>query len=782
MEQFIFLMFDNIKSKPVKRVMIILFYLLAAGMARGQVTSVIQDEQHRPIAFANVLFYSADTTFLAGTVSDKNGSFPVLQNKACALVKISMMGYYTQWLQIPLPSSIILKPSLNRLKGVTVTSSSPIRLNGSSLLVNVQTSPFKELGTAEDLLGKLPSVRVDNGIYSVFGKGVATIYVNNRRLRDNSELRWISPADIATVEIVRNPGAEYDADVPAVIKIRLKKAAFDGLGVRMSVYGQKGRRFSDTENVSLTYNANPVSLFFDASNSSNRMNTDQMNSSDIYARQALWHLDSDMPRWNSNYYDYTLTGGLDWQISKLHQIGTRWSYMDNTSRYGGATANTMYYKGMKYEALSAVTDTKSGYGQVTGNIFYAGEINSKLGLSFNADFVKKNTDDSATTLEWGEKTPKHANSNSGTADYTLWSGKLVSQWQVNDNSFMTFGGDGTIVDQERVNDNYDNNKQYDSSLLQSRDMNGALFVEGGFAFSTLKANLGLRYEAVRMDYHDRSSGESLLDKDYHRFYPNASLSMALGKVDMALSYISKVRRPSFYELRNGSEYFNHYMVTKGNPLLLPQYTSDLSYSMQYKRLHATVGWQHVKNYIQSENEIVNESPLNVLRRPVNMPAYTGIYANLAYDFYVGFWHPYFSANLAKTYYHVKKVSNDVPEPGKRPFMDFAFENWFRCGMWSFYADLLYSTNGYLREYQEHARVNLRIGIIKYFLKKSLYVSLQANNLLHSKEKEVSYNSNEVFSKKRYKDSQWVSLRIRYTLRYKKKYSGTSSAQTELERM
>lgn len=765
------------------KIFLLLFATLICCLTYGQTKHTVYDESHRPLSFANVMFYTPDSIFITGVVTGEDGAFvvPLVGNNS--LVKCSMVGYETKWLKMPLPDTVILKSSSKQLREVTVKSSEPIRIVGSSLLVSVQNSPYQHLGSADELLGKLPSVSVQDGVYSVFGKGTAVIYLNNSRLRDNSELQRLSPADIATVEVIRNPGASYDANIPAVIKIKLKRPKADGMGVRTSVYGRMGRRFSDTETISLTYNTDRLNTFFEASNSSLRLNTDQTNVSDMYTEHGLWKMTSDMPRWKSNYYDYTLSGGIDYQPAKNQSLGTRWSYTDDTSRYGGPTANTMFHDGEMYESLSSFTDSPSGYNQVTGNVFYNGQITSGFDVMFNADFVKKNTDNATSTTESGNKTQEHTNLNTGTADYTLWSAKMVSQWNINKIFQVKLGFDGNIVNQERINSGFENDKIYTSSYLNSRDMNGALFLESNVNLSGLQTTIGLRYEMTNMDYKDIKNSVSLLNKTYHRFYPHLSLSMPVGHVNMSLSYTSTVRRPSFYELRNGSEYFNHYLTTEGNPLLLPQYTSDLSYSVQYQSFIATVGWNRVENYIQSQNKILTANPLNVLRGPVNMRPYNSLYLNLFYGFKVGFWQPSLSMNLIKTYFDINRVSEDIPQLGKKPYMNFFLENWFRLNHdWSLFADIHYSPDGYLREYREHALTTVNVGVIKYFLKKSLYVSLQAFNVFHAKETEISFNPNEVFSKTQFRDNQYVSLRIRYTLRYKNKYKGRSSVESELNRM
>lgn len=766
-----------INSKHV----ILLSCLFTCIDLKGQDKSILYNELHEPIKYANIQFYTADTTYVAGSVSDKNGMFPITRKKY-SLAKISMLGYQIKWLPAPLPATIFLRSFSHKLNTVVVKSTSPIKMMGSSLVVNVQGSPYKDIGTADELLGQLPGVRADVGTYTVFGKGTAVIYVNNRRLRDNNELERISPKDISKVEVIRNPGAEYDANVPAVIKILLKRPISEGWGIQASTYGRLGRRFSDSETFAVNYTTSPVNIFFEAANSSMRMNTDQVNHSTIHSSNALWNMISDMPGWRSNYYNYTLTGGMNFIASSKHQAGTRWNYTNDTSRYGGATANTMFYNGLPFELLESQTISHSGYKQINGNVYYTGKFTNSFNLLLNSVFISRKAVNNEFTTEHGEKTKKHQNLSSGATDYMLWSGKLTGRVQAGKQLLFLLGVDGYLINQDRSNNNFDNGELYTQTKLKSQDINGALFTECSFSLSKLQTNIGLRYEITKMDYKNRLSNEQLLSKTFHSFYPYFSFSLSAGKVNMSLNYTSKVSRPSFYQLRNSREYFNRYLTTEGNPMLLPQYTSDISYTLQYKSFNTMIGYQRIKNYMQSKNIIVGQYPLNMIRRPINMPTYSGCYINLSYNKRVGFWHPYFSANLTKTFFSIKQDSKSIPQLGKSPFMGFSLSNWFYAGSWIFFADIRYDTNGYLREYHEYALTNVMLGVMKYFIKKSLYVSLQANGLLHSREKETSYNSNEVFEKSRYKDNQTVSLRIRYTLRYKNKYKGKSSATSELERM
>lgn len=748
----------------------------------AQSNHVIYNENKEPLEFANVAFYTADTVFVDGVISNKDGSFTTPSERNVDLVRISLVGYETRWLSMPIQESIVLQQANTQLKEIVVNASPSMKLSGSSIVVNVQSTPFKDLANADDVLGQLPSVRAQDGVYSVFGKGTATIYINNRKLIDNSELERLAPSNIATIEIIRNPGAAYDADVPAVIKIKLKRPANDGWGAQVSTSGRLGRRLSDQENLSITYGANLINLFLEASNTSTRVNTDQTNVSDYYSNNSVWRMTSDMPEWDSNYYTYRLSGGINAQIASNHQIGTRWDYTKDISRYGGLTNNNILYNGEAYETLMSQTFSNTRYNQIMGNLFYDGALSPKFNITFNADYVSRNSDNEDATTEEGDRTAQHANLNKGKADYTLWASKLTANWKVEDNVNLTFGADGSITDQDRTNNGYDDNEIYSQSRMKSRDTKGALFVECGFNLSKLQVFTGLRYEATNMDYRDILLNEQLLDKTYRRFYPNVTLSMPINKVNMSLSYTSKVNRPTFYQLRNGSEYFNRYVTTEGNPMLLPQYTSDLSYSLQYKTFNASVGYQWVENYMQSENDIINDYPLSIISRPINMPDYQNLYMSLSCDKRISFWHPYISANLTKTFFDVNTVSPNMPTLGERPYITISMSNWLYLGKWRLLLNAQYNSDGYMREYHEHTATMIGANIIRTFFNNSLYISLQFNNIFHSNEKETSFRSNEIFCKTRYRDNQTVRLYVRYRLKYKKKYAGSSSAQSEVERM
>ena len=105
-----------------------------------------------------------------------------------------------------------------------------MRLKGDAMVTTVAGSVLEKSGTGNDLLDKIPGISAEEGAVNVFGRGTAEVYINGRKVRSSSELEQLSSDNVKSVEVVRNPGARYDASVKAVVRILTKKAQGEGFG------------------------------------------------------------------------------------------------------------------------------------------------------------------------------------------------------------------------------------------------------------------------------------------------------------------------------------------------------------------------------------------------------------------------------------------------------------------------------------------------------------------------------------------------------------------------
>jgi hypothetical protein len=243
-------------KKQVFLIGIFLILSFSQLFSNDKIRGKVIDEQQRPIEFATVAIFSLpDSIFISGTVTDSLGNF-IIDNKdfkiESTFTQISYLGYQTKEERTKQDALFVLKLEAEQLDGVVVKHTLPkIEVKNDALVATIQNSVLSKAGSGNDVLKRLPLVQGDDGSYSIIGKGAAKIYINNREMRDASELENINSSDIKSVDIVTNPGAQYDASVSAVIRINLLKRVGDGFSfdIRSSYWQSKYPDYYEQLNV-----------------------------------------------------------------------------------------------------------------------------------------------------------------------------------------------------------------------------------------------------------------------------------------------------------------------------------------------------------------------------------------------------------------------------------------------------------------------------------------------------------------------------------------------------
>ena len=228
-------------------------------------TGTIIDENRQPVPYANVyLLHPSDSTVIGGGVSNEAGVFVIPYELPTILIRISYVGYKTvcRLCSKEQAGVIQIKPEAQTINGIVVRGERPkVQLQGNSLVMNVEGTVMERLGTAEDVLSRVPMISRKGEAFEILGKGVPLIYVNNRKLANLQELKNIQSDNIKNVEVIQNPGVRYDATVNAVIIIRTKRAAGEGLGVELTSWSRKGQGYANNERINLTYRTGGLELF-----------------------------------------------------------------------------------------------------------------------------------------------------------------------------------------------------------------------------------------------------------------------------------------------------------------------------------------------------------------------------------------------------------------------------------------------------------------------------------------------------------------------------------------
>ena len=295
-------------------------------------TGTIIDEQGEPVAYANVAILNpADSTLLSGGVSNESGYFAVPYEQESVLARISYVGYKTIYRLCNQPEvgTIRMRSDNYTLNGVEIQGERPkVVLQGNSLMINVEGTVMERMGTAEDVLTRVPMIAKRGEGFEILGKGAPLIYLNNRKLSDLNELRNIQSDFIRSVEVIQNPGARYDASVNAVIIIRTKRAAGEGLGVELSSWSRCGRGYANNERINLTYRTGGLELFANLFGAYNRRKSNGEFEQTIFA-DTLWVINN---KQKNNVRNPFLEGrfGFNYQINDNHSFG---GFYQNTYDY-----------------------------------------------------------------------------------------------------------------------------------------------------------------------------------------------------------------------------------------------------------------------------------------------------------------------------------------------------------------------------------------------------------------------------------------------------------------
>ncbi len=195
----------------------------------------IMDAHQRPVDFANVALLNVrDSSFITGGVTNENGQFVIPCEARQAIVRVSCVGYHTYYniYSTGKIGSITLKEATMNLQKVTVKAHrQPFKMTSEGLVAQVEGTALEKMGSAEDVLKHLPRVMQKNGELEVLGKGTPLVYIDNKKVKGGVELDRLSSSDIKHVEVITEPGAEYDATYQAVIKIKTVRKKGDGFGL-----------------------------------------------------------------------------------------------------------------------------------------------------------------------------------------------------------------------------------------------------------------------------------------------------------------------------------------------------------------------------------------------------------------------------------------------------------------------------------------------------------------------------------------------------------------------
>ena len=337
---------------------------------------------------------------------------------------------------------------------------------------------------------------------------------------------------------------------------------------------------------------------------------------------------------------------LNYMVNENHTFGAYYKYDRTPSgETKGDYLTDMFENSILTEHSASYIWQDQSIKKHIFNAYYNGKV-GQLGIDLNIDGLFDDTKTPGrtteqTTLVGAASVDRTIESNTNSAN-NFWASKLIFSYPILKGN-LSVGGE------------YSYNHRTDAYTFQATDYvpvkatdteinekSAAVFVEYGRQFGKVFAQAGLRYEHLKNDYFNFGVREDEVCRNYGDWFPTATLSAPIGKMQLSLSYRRDIQRPAYSNLTSSTIYVNRYTYQSGNPYLKPTYNHSLVLNAAYQWANLTVGYGRMKNGVTMSTEPFpgSEDPLISLVRPINSADdYNQFELSLSARPTIGCWHP-----------------------------------------------------------------------------------------------------------------------------------------------
>ena len=764
-------------------------YVECTHKTEHHLTGTIIDENRQPVPYANVyLLHPSDSTVIGGGVSNEAGVFVIPYEQPTVLARISYVGYKTVYRlcnneQVGI---IQIKPETMTIKGVVVSGERPkVQLQGNSLVMNVEGTAMERMGTAEDVLSRVPTISKKGETFEILGKGVPLIYLNNRKLTDLQELKNIQSDNIKNVEVIQNPGARYEASVNAVIIIRTKRTAGEGLGVELTSWSRKGHGFANNERINLTYRTGKLELFANLFGAYNKRWEKGEFEQTVFA-DTLWVITN---KQKDKVHNPFLEGrfGFNYQLNDDNSFGGFYQYTYDYVKTRSDYDDDLQANGSMYDHLqNSSVNRAEGAPKHQVNLYYTGKI-GKLSIDFNADYTYRNQRNRNQQQELSE-----SQENRDVNTYALTCSRLMAE-----KLFVTYPlGKGQIeVGEEytntRWNSSFENEEGYiANSNNEQHEQAIAPFVELQQQVGRFRLSAGLRYEHVESEYFVGGIRRDDQSRTYDEFFPSVSLSTSLKSLQLSFSYAKRTSRPSYWMLSSDVIYENRLNMQTGNPYLKPVKYHNVNTMAMWKWLYLNVNFSHcVDPILYTVESLESDSKVNlVTHKNYDYADWITITLGAQKNVKLGHevtWTPQYNISLMKPWLKAEFLGEQ--KSFNQPMLSLQLGNIVTLSHdWLVQADFNVHTHGDTGSNANFDCTNpiLSLSVSKDFCKRRLNIKLSGIDLFNGGINRFTLYSNRMmFRKTEDNDSRCVTLSLRYRFNVTpSKYKGTGAGNAERNRL
>ncbi len=524
-----------------------------------------------------------------------------------------------------------------QLQEVTISSTKPLlTMSIDRKIFNVEKNLTSVGGTAVDVMKSIPGINVDIDGNVNLRNAAPQIFVDGRPTTMTLEQ---IPADaIATVEIITNPSAKFDASgggagILNIVMKKNRKTGYNG-SVRASIDSRGKPGFGGDINIRLQkinfFAAGQVG-FRKSISEVYTERTDFLNNATAHFMQNNAPVGEGVFGFGRTGFDYfidnrntiTLSGNLSkgqFKNNDLINIDRDTSFKNINgndsinSDYGDRTS----YSKSNFRNAGATLSYKHNFAkpnkEISADVNYNSSKNDNLNEFGTQYFTMLNVPKSPLVFQKSE----------GGGHSNLFTSQIDFSNPITPKMKIEAGARIAIRNFYSFNNNYIKNPQtgaYTSiaslnNTYEYKDRVLAAYAIFAQQLNKFNYQLGLRVESSKYDGTLITQNKSFSNEFPFSLFPSAFATYKLTeKQDLQLNYSRKINRPNFFQLIPFIDYTDSLNLSKGNPDLIPEFTNLFEFSYQNQiatghNLLATLYYKNTDNVISRfQYKDKNPSPI-----------------------------------------------------------------------------------------------------------------------------------------------------------------------------
>lgn len=609
---------------------------------------IVQHANSEPIGDASVYAKEASTgQVIDQKISNADGTFSFSLGQGNYVIVVSYLGtiaYQSDVIKLVAHTDlgpIKIKTATQNLKEVVIQSfvNKPvIKVEGRKMIYSVENSITAQGGNTLEALKRTPGIIVnqENAI-TLNGSSAALVMINGRQTYLQPEelarlLKSMSSSDLKSIEVIKNPSAEYDAaGTGGIVNLVLKKSIAEGFNGNINAGVAYGSTLKQNTNFNLNYRKNKVNLFASYSHNFGHYamyyDNDRTTNGKVYLNG---NADTD------KRHNIGSTLGIDYAIDTTKIIGLVMN--GNFSNGGGLIVPTTNIYDQSSSQLLQTLRSRSDYPNQKANRYnanlnyrYKGSNNTNLDIDADYAFFDAATENSSTNAFYGPDGQLQSTNNflvMNSRDIKLYALKADYGFPIAKGK-IAIGSKFSNVDAHNAFDQYDTNGSTNvldinlSNTFKYKEQITAGYLKYETPLSEAwSLDLGVRLEHTHSEGNlqpraGSSQAATSVTRNYLDVFPTAGLTYKTKEAGTYnLSFARRIDRPAYNNLNPFSYPVDELSYWKGNPFLQPQYSNALSLQYSYKTTTIAGGYMRISDLTGTVTEVFNSSSINMVPRNI----------------------------------------------------------------------------------------------------------------------------------------------------------------------